>query len=44
MGELNDVDRDACEAVAESDSGVGERVGGWFQQWAALGWLARVHF
>jgi hypothetical protein len=34
----------ACEAVAASDPNVGEKVGGWFQQWAALGWIAKVSF
>jgi len=34
----------ACEAVASEDPGVGDKVGGWFQQWAALGWIAKVSF
>jgi hypothetical protein len=34
----------ACEAVASCDPAVGEKVGGWFQQWAALGWIAKVNF
>ena len=34
----------ACEAIAESDPAVGEKVGAWFQQWASLGWIAHVHF
>jgi hypothetical protein len=34
----------ACEAVAAEEPAVGEKVGAWFQQWAALGWIARVSF
>jgi hypothetical protein len=35
----------ACEAVAETQgaaSDLGERVGGWFQQWTANGWVSAI--
>lgn len=36
----------ACEAVATSsglgEAALGERVGGWFQEWTSRGWLARI--
>lgn len=38
----------ACEAAArtagEDASHFGERVGAWFQEWTARGWIARVRF
>lgn len=39
---------EACEAAAraagEDASHFGERVGAWFQEWTARGWIARVRF
>jgi hypothetical protein len=34
----------ACEAIAADEPAVEEKVGPWFQQWAAMGWIARVAF
>ena len=34
----------ACEAVAAEEPAVGEKVGPWFQEWAAYGWIADVSF
>jgi hypothetical protein len=34
----------ACEAIAIEDPAVEQKVGGWFQQWSSLGWIARVVF
>lgn len=39
---------DACESAAhgagEDPSAFGERVGPWFQEWTARGWISRVRF
>ncbi len=35
---------DAARAAGEDASRFGERVGAWFQEWTARGWIARVRF
>jgi hypothetical protein len=41
---LGDACEEAARATGEDASRFGDRVGAWFQEWTARGWIARVRF